>query len=98
MLGLSLGGWGMNQVMERLKGDMRALGWIELTVAAYAFSVPWLIFTFGGSSTIPGEVPFSFLNFIVGLLTGLEFLLVSKIYLQKNRRVAGSLYAADLLG
>ena len=41
------------------------------------------------------------LNLLVGVLTGLEFPLASKIYLQKVRKVAGvagSLYAADLLG
>ncbi|MBA7601071.1 Polyamine aminopropyltransferase [subsurface metagenome] len=102
MLGLALGGWGMNRVMGRLKDDALALSWIELAVAAYVFSLPCLIFVLGESSfPIPGEVPFSFLNLLVGFLTGLEFTLASKIYLQKDGRVAGtvgSLYAIDLMG
>jgi len=101
MLGLALGGWSMNQVMARLKKNVLTLSCIELAIAAYAFSLPWLILIVVGVSPVPGEVSFSFLTFLVGLLTGLEFPLASKIYLQRVRKVAGVtglLYAADLLG
>lgn len=101
MLGLALGGWGMNRIMPGLKQEVLALGWIEVFVAVYAFSLPWLIFVLGGFSSIPGEVPFSLLNLLAGFLTGLEFPLANKIYLRKVKGVAevsGLLYAADLVG
>jgi spermidine synthase len=101
MLGIAFGGWGMNQILDRAKARVHTLSWIELAMVAYAVSLPWLIFALAGVRSIPGEVPFSLLNFLVGLIAGLEFPLASHIYLQKKKGVAGVtglLYAADLLG
>jgi len=102
MLGLALGSAYMNRIMYRLKREVLALARIELIIVAYSIFVA-LIFT--GIAKLhlflPAEVFFFILNCAAGFLVGLEFPLANKIYLRGNERVgqvAGSLYAADLIG
>ena len=102
MLGLALGSAYMNRIMYRLKREVLALARIELIIVAYSIFVA-LIFT--GIANLPlflpAEVFFFILNCAAGFLVGLEFPLANKIYLRGNERVgqvAGSLYAADLIG
>ena len=101
MLGIALGGFVMNRVQTNLNRDIFTLGRIELVIAIYAFMLPWLVSLVGIPSAIPGEVPFSLLNLIIGFLVGLEFPLACKIYLERSRqvgKVTGFLGAADLWG
>jgi len=106
MLGLALGGAYMNHIMYRLRREVLALAKIELIIVAYSIFVALiLILIFTGMAKLPfflpAEVFLSALNCGAGFLAGLEFPLANKIYLGTNERVgqvAGSLYAADLLG
>jgi len=101
MLGLGLGGWVMNRIMNRLTGEAALLARIVLVLALYACSLPWLTQALSGHYGIPGELPFSLLNLTGGFLIGLQFPLACKVYLQRTVSVApavGLLYAADLWG
>jgi len=106
MLGVALGGAYINRIMYRLKREVLALAKIEFIIIAYSIFVALLLgLIFAGiarlPSFLPAEVFLSILNCAAGFLVGLEFPLANKIYLAGNERVgqvAGSLYAADLLG
>jgi len=106
MLGLALGSAYMNRIMYRLKKEVLALAKIEIIIVAYSIFVAFILaLIFAGIARLPfflpAEVFFSILNCAAGFLVGLEFPLANKIYLGTNERVgqvAGSLYAADLLG
>lgn len=54
MLGLALGGWGMNRVMGRVGRDVLLLAWPEAMVAVYAYCLPLLIFNLAVAVSIPG--------------------------------------------
>lgn len=106
MLGLALGGAYMNRIMYRFRQEALALAKIELIMMAYSMFVALaLLLLFAGSARmflfLPTEVFLSILNCAAGFLVGLEFPLANKLYLAATERVgqvAGSLYAADLLG
>ncbi|HAZ32161.1 MAG TPA: hypothetical protein DCY61_05670 [Dehalococcoidia bacterium] len=106
MLGLALGGWCMNHIMNKLRRDIIALGKIELAIIAYSLLLPLiLILLFAHIDKlplfIPAEVPLLLLNCVAGFLVGLQFPLANKIYLGGNGgvgRVAGTLYGSDLFG
>jgi len=106
MLGLALGGAYMNRIVYRIRREVLALARIELVIVAYSIFVALVLMSiFAGIVKLPfflpAEVLFSILNCAAGFLAGLEFPLANKIYLAGNERVgqvAGSLYAADLLG
>ena len=106
MLGLALGGSYMNHIMYKLKREVLAMAKIELIIVAYSIFVALiLVLIFAGIAKLPfllrAEVFLSVLSCGAGFLVGIEFPLANKIYLGTNERVgqvAGSLYAADLLG
>ena len=43
MLGLGLGGLAGGRLASRLPSGVRAYGWIEIAIGAYALAVPWLL-------------------------------------------------------
>lgn len=106
MLGLALGGTYMNRIMYRLKREVLTQAMIVLIIVVYSILVALILgLIFTGTAKLPSflpvEVLLSVLNCAAGFLVGLEFPLANKIYLAGNERVgqvAGSLYAADLLG
>ena len=106
MLGLAIGSAYINRIMYRHKREVLTLAKIELMIVAYAILVALILaLIFGGIARLPfflpAEVLLAILNCAAGFLVGLEFPLANKIYLGVDERVgqvAGSLYAADLLG
>jgi len=106
MLGLAFGGTYMNHIAYKVKREILALAKIEFIIVAYSILVAFiLVMIFANLGKlpffIPAEVLLSILNCAGGFLVGLEFPLASKIYLGSGEpvgRVAGGLYAADLLG
>ncbi|HEX78383.1 MAG TPA: hypothetical protein G4O03_08285 [Dehalococcoidia bacterium] len=106
MLGLAFGGAYMNRIMYRLRREVLALAKIEAAIVVYSVLVALILASMSAGATrlpifLPTEVLLSILNCVAGFLAGLEFPLANKIYLGGGGRVgqvAGSLYAADLLG
>jgi spermidine synthase len=102
MLGLAVGGL----VMTRTRSGRQVkqtLARIEATLIAFALLLPIAITALIGSlATISlAKIALPVCNVAAGLLVGLEFPLASKARLQVDqrvRRVAGSLYAYDLVG
>ena len=106
MLGLALGGAYMNRMLYRLRREVLTLAKIELIIVAYSLFLALIIVLVSTRipklpTFLPVEIILSVLNCAAGFLVGLEFPLANKIYLTNNERVgqvAGSLYAADLVG
>ncbi len=106
MVGLSLGSLIMIRAIRRGSGDIFTLARIEFVLGAYAALLPLLLIFLSRHTTHP----FVFvtvsallpgLNGLAGALVGSEFPLANKMYLngtQKVGRVAGRLYASDLVG
>jgi spermidine synthase len=106
MAGAACGAWLITTILERIKNHFRVLKIIELTIIGFAIAFP-LVFV--ALPTWPGDsgqfffvkALFLTLSFISGFLTGSQFPLANKLYLNKSRTIsetAGLLYAADLLG
>ncbi len=86
MLGLSLGGYLMNQFISgKERNWIRTLIVIEFLICIYSLSLPHIITLFSSvisvSTTISLEYLFMILVVGAGLLTGLEFPLVSRIFI-----------------
>lgn len=99
MVGLSLGGFYMNRIMK--KKNIATLAKIELIICLYSLLLPLiLLFPFHYVVDLPMELILPMLNCLAGFLVGLEFPLANKINLNNKKvaRVAGTLYASDLLG
>ncbi len=107
MLGLSLGGYLMNQLISgKEKNWVRMLIAIELLICFYSLSLTPIITLFSSyavrsvSPTISLECLFMILAAGAGLLTGLEFPLVSRIFIDNEEvgTVAGWVDSFDHLG
>lgn len=108
MVGLALGGWIMNRlVLQEHRRWVGILTAIEISLSAYAFSLPYIIggfFSRGipiGGLLLPLDYLFASLVGLAGVLTGLEFPLVSKIMLGQEKepgKVAGVINSFDHLG
>jgi len=107
MLGLSLGGYFMNQLIsEKDRHWIRMLIIIEFLICIYSLSLPYIItllssYTSGSASiTISPEYLFMILVAGAGMLTGLEFPLVSRIFINHEGvgTVAGWVDSFDHLG
>jgi spermidine synthase len=93
-------------VLDRIKNYLKVLKIIELAIICFSIAFP---FVFLVMPTYPGDsegffffkVLFLTLSFISGFLTGSQFPLANKLYLNNSRslsQTAGLLYASDLLG
>ncbi|MFH1624772.1 MAG: fused MFS/spermidine synthase [Pseudomonadota bacterium] len=108
MAGLALGGWGMNRMIAREHERWaEVLTVVEACLFVYAFALPYMIGRFcawggqNGGVVIPSAYLFISLVGLVGVLTGLEFPLVSKIALGQEKepgRVAGVINSFDHVG
>jgi len=106
MVGLAIGSTVMTRIMGRVISNKSLLIKVESLVLAYSVVVPVLLVVFHspiGQSAMFFAVQASILvlSLISGFLVGSEFPLANKIYLKDNGRVdevAGTLYAADLIG
>jgi spermidine synthase len=97
MLGLALGGLYMSRRLPRL-GSFKTLIKVEVAVAAYILLFP-LALELPATPLARWLLPL--LSCLAGFLVGLEFPLASELVLRAwggVGRVAGSLYALDLLG
>src|SRR3989338_672103 len=91
MMGLALGGYLSNTVILKGQRDCsRALMWIVMGVVSYSLVlIPilrWFPATMSGS-----EALFMFLVVIPGLLTGMEFPIASKLYMEEAASASGGL-------
>ncbi len=106
MVGLALGGWIAAKYMLRLRNDMAAFTWTQLSICLYPLILPpvfrWLSGTPSQAASWWGaNVIFPFLPVIAGIIGGIQFPLANKICIEhRNRtgRVAGLTYGLDLLG
>jgi len=114
MIGLVLGSWIVNRMLNRLKNDLFTYIMTQVSICIYPLI---LLPVFMGLASFGERIPpaihidtvFAFLPIIAGFIGGFQFPLASKICL-KNRKVehpdevgevgrwAGFLYGVDLLG
>ena len=92
--------------LARIKNCLKLFVRIELTIIIFSFAFPFVFLAahaYFGSLEIffIFKVLFLVVSFISGFLTGSQFPLANKLYLQQSKSLsetAGLLYAADLLG
>ena len=96
----------LTRYLERLKDPMRAFIATELAIICFAIALPVVFVAVPTYADDPAAFPyfkilFLAVSFTSGLLTGSQFPLANKLYLEKSEslsQTAGWLYAADLLG
>ncbi len=101
MLGLSLGGYLMNQLISgKERNWIKILIINEFLICIYSLCLPYITTLFSASATISLEYLFMILVVGAGLLTGLEFPLVSRIFIDQAEvgTVAGWVDSFDHLG
>ncbi len=104
MLGLASGGWYMGRRISRTGGEASKLAWIEGGVIIHSLILPLILNLFLSrfQPLLPSvRVVLPALNCASGFLVGLMFPLAGRVSLGRYHhagRVAGSLYASDLLG
>ena len=101
MVGLALGGYITNRIIQK-----RNFTWINVlmvfegVVGLFALILPFIIYVLSFYS-IAAELGLTFFIGISGVLTGLVFPLVNKIFMQSSRDMeisAGMTYSADHIG
>ncbi|MFO7849033.1 MAG: fused MFS/spermidine synthase [Spirochaetia bacterium] len=106
MAGAAAGAMLMTRAMDRGKEGVRLFRWTEAGIILIAFVLPIL---FKAANDLAGTMPtlealkilFLLVSFLCGFLTGTQFPLGNRVYLEYNPNVsttAGLLYAYDLLG
>jgi spermidine synthase len=106
MAGAACGALLLTRLLERLKDCFRAFLATELAIICFAVAFPIVFLTVPALSEDPAAFPyfkilFLTVSFTSGFLTGSQFPLANKLYLEKSgslSQTAGWLYAADLLG
>ena len=106
MLGLALGGWFIGRWISKHFGGISALCKAEIAIIAYLLFIPLAMTQISSGAPATSPLPLvrvflTLLNCAAGFLVGLEFSLASMIMLKgggRVGRVAGTLYASDLLG
>ncbi|MGQ9640148.1 MAG: hypothetical protein ACUVUB_06870, partial [Candidatus Bathyarchaeia archaeon] len=101
-IGLTLGASTMNRWVRRLVRPIHALAETELAVCAFSLTILLILTALFQTPYARTEVVLLILNIIAGLIVGLELPLASTICLGFRdggvEKVAGTLYASDLLG
>ncbi|MFC1906580.1 methyltransferase [Chloroflexota bacterium] len=106
MVGMAIGGTATTRIMSSWQNPKSLLVKLELLALAYAVLVPVVLVVFHSYLGQPViytlvQVVIYMLSLASGVLVGVQFPLANKIYLQETgsiARVAGGLYAADLVG
>ena len=106
MVGLVVGTSLMNKRLERLKKEVLSLAGLEFSLIIYALLIPLVFKSLSLQIDktlifLAVQVLFPLLTIIIGVITGLEFPLATKICLKELGGVeytAGILYALDLIG
>ncbi len=96
MAGMALGVWLSARKLEKIKSCFSRVISIHLAIIIYCFL---LILAFHYLPKI--EILFLFKAFLAGLLVGLEFPLLNKLYLEnktESQKKTGIIYSADLIG
>ena len=106
MIGLVLGSWLVNRMMNRFKNDFFTYIMTQISICVYPLI---LLPVFMGLASFGERIPpalhidtvFAFLPIVAGFIGGFQFPLASKICLKGREevgRLAGFLYGVDLLG
>jgi len=105
MIGLVLGSWYVNRILNRLKNDISTYIKTQIAICIYPLI---LLPIFALLANYGGKIPtflcidtvFAFLPVIAGFIGGFQFPLASKICLKGGEvgRTAGFLYGIDLFG
>jgi spermidine synthase len=101
MLGLGIGSATMNRILpRRTRRDLAAL---ELGVAVYAASLPWVLILLGridnpAAAAVASQAAVPLLALVLAVLVGLEFPLAGKADFHTVSSTAARLYTADYLG
>jgi len=103
MVGLAIGSYLMNLMISRFESGLRTLISVECLLIIYPLLLPALLMFISRSlmGAAISESCFMLLVMIAGILTGLEFPLVARLYLTKeggSGKVAGMVDSADHLG
>ena len=104
MVGLAIGSYLMNLMISRFESGLRTLISVECLLILYPLLLPVLIMFISRSLTGAAAISescFMLLVMIAGILTGLEFPLVARLYLTKEEgsgKVAGMVDSADHFG
>jgi len=106
MIGLALGSWLITAIMGRITRPLSALLMVQAAMALYALGCLPLILGLHQGALPPFlanamEGLFPFLTLVAGVLGGLHFPLVSKVYLGQQKaigRIGGIVYGVDLAG
>ncbi|MEM3430393.1 MAG: hypothetical protein QXI59_00275 [Candidatus Bathyarchaeia archaeon] len=101
-LGLVLGASTMNRLLKRLKKPIHTLAKLESMICIYSIIILFTLIVLFQTSHRYAVIVFPILNVMTGLIVGVEFPLASAVSLDlrgsRLERVAGRLYASDLLG
>jgi len=100
MTGIALGSILMTRKLDKVKNSLNLFIQLEVTIILFSYLLALAITRLTAYAHFSSLI-FTALFFTSGVLLGLEFPLVSKMYLQKESgvgRVAGLLYFSDLLG
>lgn len=106
MAGAASGAMKITSLLPRIKNDIKFFINIELAIIGFSFALPFIFLLLQPYLDSPTlffslRALFLLLAFISGILTGAQFPLANKIYLQGSKdlsRTAGLLYGTDLLG
>ncbi len=106
MAGAAGGAMLLTKLLARIQDCFRVFTAIELAIICFALMFPVVFIAASTYLDEPGDFPyfkilFLAVSFISGFLTGAQFPLANKLYLEKSgslSETAGLLYAADLLG
>jgi len=105
MIGLVLGGWYVNRILNRLKNALSTYIKTQIAICIYPLillPIFALLAAYGGKipTFLRIDTVFAFLPVIAGFIGGVQFPLASKICLKGREvgRTAGFLYGIDLLG
>ena len=101
MVGLALGGYITNRMIQKGKASwILVLVILEGVIGCYALALPWIIHALSSHSITAGAGLIC-LTGITGMLTGIEFPLVNKIFIHHRREItlsAGVTNGADHAG
>ena len=106
MAGAACGALLITTVLGRIKNYLRLFKLIELAIICFSIAFPFVFLAMPAYTGDNGvfflfNILFLGLSFVSGFLTGSQFPLANKLYLERSgnlSQTAGSLYAADLLG
>lgn len=101
MVGLSLGGFIMTRHLQKNEAAYSKLRNLEMALLLYLACLAIILSLVKQAQALWMQILFLMLSAVIGLLVGLEFLLATRINLNKGRKIeetTGVFYACDILG